>query len=379
MRTVRYAATAIVLGVACVARAGADPASSSSTTVTASGGTSTAPAQSGTQKTDLSQTLFLPDADNHLEIQPATSTPNLQTALGAEADATLSNVGDLPPVRPATPQLTQGEIEASIQRQAEEEKSKDWLLRGYEQQLQSRLGKTSEDQSTNLYYQLASDKDLAKLAGISTIEFSPAAAVTAPRTGASDSDKDAPALRKDPSEESKKSGMTDFMVFKPMINPERPVFTSTWNNPYTSLSYGASRVVTPDAVTTTTDSTEKTSDVNVPSDIEMPGLVAAKSDPLSLGLAADVSDGFSQQEPLPQDPSVLDVPPSLPAYTASAMLQKNYDAALNVPGSVKLAQPPPQLLNPVVYKMPDNSEPIVKVAQPNPVRRALPSPLDIPY
>jgi hypothetical protein len=118
--------------------------------------------------------------------------------------------------------------------------------------------------------------------------------------------------------------------------------------------------------------------VNTPSDIETPGLVAAKSDPLALGLAADVSPGFTQQEPLPQDPSVLDNPPGLPSSTASALLQKNYETALNIPGTVKMAQPP-QLLNPVIYKIPANSEPIVKVVQPNPVRRALPSPLDIPY
>jgi hypothetical protein len=307
--------------------------------------------------------MLLPDTDLHLETQPPAPSSSIGADTFAEAEAALSSQGDLPPARTAAQQPTPGEIQASLQRQAEEEKNKDWLLRGYEEQLQSHFGKDSEDESTNLYYQLATDKNLAKLAGISTME-PPAADTATPR--------------KDPTEEGKKSGMSDITVFKPLINPQRPLFTSVLNNPYTSLSYDASRVVTPDAVTATTDSMEKTSDVNTPSDIETPGLVAAKSDPLALGLPADVSPGFSQQEPLPQDPSVLDNPPGLPSSTASALLQKNYETALNIPGTVKMAQPP-QLLNPVIYKMPANSEPIVKVVQPNPVRRALPSPLDIPY
>ena len=75
---------------------------------------------------------------------------------------------------------------------------------------------------------------------------------------------------------------------------------------------------------------------------------------------------------------MLDSLPTLSPSTATAQLQKNDALALNVPGSLKITEPQP-LANPVIFKLPDNADPVVKVIQPNPVRRAIASPLDIPY
>jgi hypothetical protein len=312
--------------------------------------------------------------------------PGLNANINPNPDA------DLPLFKPVTRQPTQGEIEAYLQRQAEAAKNKDWLVRGYEQQLESRLGKSDADQSSNLYYELATDKELAKLAGLPTLE-TPADAPVAPlRTGVDDSDNGALVLREDPSQKSAKSNEPDIAAFKPLINPKDPALINTWNNPYTSLPYEASpsydttRLVSPGNSTqdnaTTADSTPKTSDVNMPTAIETPGLIASQSDPLSNDITTDPTDlstGFSKQDSLPQDSFELG-PPKAPADTDAAQLQLKYNEALGVPGSFKnVGTQPQQVANPPMFKLPSNAEPVVQTTQPTPVRRPIADPLDIPY
>jgi hypothetical protein len=393
MKSVRHAAAAALLGVACLARADADPASTSSTSstsVTASSGDAATPAKSGTQITDLSKDMLLPSTTvDHPELQPLVPAPNIPVDTGLNATINLNADADLPLLKPVTRQPTQGEIEAYLQRQAEAAKNKDWLVRGYEQQLESRRGKNDADQSTNLYYELSTDKELAKLAGLPTLELPADAPVTTPRTGVNDSDNGALVLREDPSQKTAKSNQPDIAAFKPLINPKDPALINTWNNPYASLpyeaspSYDATRLFSPDNSTqdnsTTADSTPKTSDVNIPTTMETPGLIASQSDPLSKDIAVDLSTGFSQQDSLPQDSFELG-PPKAPPDTDASQLQLKYNESLGVPGSLKNAgTQPQQLANPPMFKLPSNAEPVVQTTQPTPVRRPIADPLVIPY
>lgn len=397
MKSVRYAATAAVLGMACLAQAGADPASTSSTSSASSGDTAT-PAKSETQITDLGKDLLSPGTQDHSDVQSLIPAPNPPADANFNSNLYLNNGGELPVIKPTTPQPTQDEIETYLQRQSEAAKNKDWLLRGYEEQMQAHLGKAANDQSTNLYYTLTTDKDLAKLAGLSTLEPPTETPVTTPRTEPINSDKGALVLREDPSQENAKPRTPDIAAFKPLINPEDPALANSWNNPYTSLLYTAtglapqsSRSTQGDSVQnspTTPDPTVKTSDVSIPTAIETPGLISAQSDPSaqndplarSIAEDGDAASGFSPQDPLPQNPlGLTTLPGSLP-NTDSAQLQLKYDAALGVPGSLKnTGTQPQQLANPPTYKIPANAEPVVKVAQPNPVRRPIADPLIIPY
>jgi hypothetical protein len=204
-----------------------------------------------------------------------------------------------------------------------------------------------------------------------------------------DSDNGALVLREDPSQKTAKSNQPDIAAFKPLINPKDPALINTWNNPYASLpyeaspSYDATRLFSPDNSTqdnsTTADSTPKTSDVNIPTTMETPGLIASQSDPLSKDIAVDLSTGFSQQDSLPQDSFELG-PPKAPPDTDASQLQLKYNESLGVPGSLKNAgTQPQQLANPPMFKLPSNAEPVVQTTQPTPVRRPIADPLVIPY
>src|ERR1700692_3315704 len=85
-------------------------------------------------------------------------------------------------------QPSQADIEAARKQREEAATNKNWLVNSYERQLQSHhQAGSSNDQSSNLYFQLSSNKELAKLAGLPLIGSASAARAPHYRTGASPS------------------------------------------------------------------------------------------------------------------------------------------------------------------------------------------------
>ena len=82
---------------------------------------------------------------------------------------------------------------AAIRKEQEQSaRDKNWLLRGYEQQLQNSAANSSQDQSANLYYQLSSNKELAKLAGVPILDSDDQDSTTTYRKGTPSSGQGAP-------------------------------------------------------------------------------------------------------------------------------------------------------------------------------------------
>jgi hypothetical protein len=303
---------------------------------------------------------------------------------GAGADPSFSDSSGNPyvqtdpdgvPLSVTRPQRGPSPSEAEAYRKIQERAAhdKDWLLRGYEQQLQARdKANAAKDQSANLYYQLSSNKELAKLAGLPDLDLNSPDNTTAYRTGVAPSGSSA-ALRPDTSS-STAIGHSSF--FKPLITPLSAPGAAGMQNLYSSLPVSMappfSGAVSPTATAPKADQYQESLD------IQPPGMVAAKKDPLSSSdLSLDILPGESiEQARAHQNSSKLEL--SLPMD--ANQMHRAQAVTMSPPNAVKAAAPAPATVNavPVVPTEDPNAPlPTSKAPPINPVRAPISNPYDI--
>jgi len=272
--------------------------------------------------------------------------------------------------------LSQPEIDAIRRQQERAVRDKDWLLRGYEKQLQIHAAQ-SQDQSSNLYYQLSSDKQLAKLAGLPSMDDGSDDS-GAYRTGSADSDKDSLALRSDGPSAPKSISSGFGRPFKPLITPLGAPDAAGLHNFYSFVPLSTPSPYSD--VLPKTASESKPGDADDSLDIQTPGMVAAGKDPLmdsgTSDLSLDILPGESIEHARAHqdDETKLELPLPMDA----TQLHNAQAAALTVSGPTKVDQKPaaaPQKAIPVDDQ--DAPLPVSKTPPITPVRAPIANPFDI--
>ena len=274
-----------------------------------------------------------------------------------------------------TKKPSQADVDAFRKQQEEIEQNKNWLLRTYEQQKQHQITSAAKDQGDNLYYQLSTNKELAKLAGLPTVDDTN----TSLHTGATPQGSGNTALRKDSTEEAASSSSG----FKPLISPlsSAPISSITAPLPISMPSL-SSNFLPPEI-----SSTPKADPVRDASDLDTPGMIAARKDPLgdttSSDLDLDVLPGESIQQAREHQDSNLEL--ALPMD--SDRLHQEQSESLKVPGVPSAPKPvaaakPQQQPTPAPVKNtpeddPNAPMPVTQIPQINPIRSPIPSPFDL--
>jgi hypothetical protein len=282
------------------------------------------------------------------------------------------------------PKLSADEINAVKKQQDREDQDKNWLLRGYEQQLHSHADSNSaDDQGANLYFELTSNKELARLAGLQPWDSGASESLTY-RTGASVSQRTAP-LRADASRTTGMSSQRN--LFRPLITPLSAADAAGLHNFYSPIApstvapFYANAASSNPAPTPSRDTRVETED---PADIETPGMVAAERDPLADPSTSDLTLDVLPEESIDharahQD-NYNDVD-QLPAPMDAAQLHKEQSASLQVPGASNPAKAasanavPPKATP--VTEDPEAPMPVSTVPQITPVRAPIANPFDI--
>jgi len=267
---------------------------------------------------------------------------------------------------PRPNQPTASEIAAQKNQAQQDAANKDWLLRSYEEQLRKRGTNQAGGEGDNLYLRLASDKSLSKLSGVTDLSASPADTATALRTGLGNSNKNAVSLRPDPSVTSipkPNPTSTSAPLLKPLITPLGAADAAGLHN-----FYGIKPSATPAPAAKKNDTTR------ISADLDMPGQVAAKNNPLtkaSLTFDSLPDETLPSKRALRADASAAD----LPLGTNEARLQKLNNAALLAPGSVKTVTTANNVST-LKLNLVNDPEP-VKLTPPSPVRQPISSPYSI--
>jgi hypothetical protein len=278
---------------------------------------------------------------------------------------------------------TPEELDAIQKKQAQAALDKNWLVRGYEQQLQSRAeANSSTEQSGNLYYEIGSNKELAKLAGMPDLDTDNQLSL---RTGAPHSTRDPEAAHPDSS--LKVGGaISRNMTFKPLItplgSPEMAGLSSySSSGPHSAVSPFYSEPGHNTAVAKPAAAQPKPADN--PLDLETPGLVAAQKDPLgdpsATDLTLDLLPGESMEHAKAHQDSVNSL--QLPLPSSVDQLHKSQAGQLSVPGSQNLTKSSAPTAPPKASQTPapDPNAPIQATQLPpvNPVRAPIANPFDI--
>jgi len=272
---------------------------------------------------------------------------------------------------PQPKQLTQEDIENSRKQQEQAERDRNWLLLNYEQQLQARdKANASKDQSGNLYYQLSSNKEMAKLAGLPSIDSQEAT------TGTVHASPSAVSLRADAPSTGLSLSHAD--LFKPLVTPLSAPEAAGLHNFYSSLASpfsGISSTVPQASPGYKTDQYEESLD------LETPGMVAAKNpltDTSHADLTLDVLPGESIEQAQAHQDSNAKL--ELQGPMDADQLHKQQTGALSPPtapnaSKTTAANPAPTPAVPTAD--PSAPTPVSEAPQVNPVRGPIANPYDI--
>jgi hypothetical protein len=285
------------------------------------------------------------------------------------------------PIAVTRPQkkATQEEVEALHKAQVEAELNKNWLLRSYEQQLQNHdaADPAHSNKDSNLYYQLSSDKELAKLAGIPYLDPTLHDGSTTFRTSTDHPDSGTVSLRTDPSSAptptaDPEAAKAPKSIFQPLVTPLGAPDAAGLHNFYSSL---------PVAMTPPFAGTGPTQPAPAPTsetpDIDTPGMVAAEKDPLmdksSYDLTLDILPGETPEQAREHQENNSKL--ELPEAPDADQLHREQAAALTPLGATKTVS-----LAPVVKPAPidfDAPLPVNKIPPISPVRGPIANPYDI--
>ena len=277
-------------------------------------------------------------------------------------------------------QLSPNEIRELREQQTRAAREKNWLLRGYAQEVQSRAGNSTQSQSANFYNQLSSNPDLARLAGMPDLYTDGRDEALTFRTGATEPHQSTSALRNEASAPGIRGPSTGGNIFKPLITPLSSPEAAGMHNFYSALPGPA---VTPfygslgPKVTVSSSSRSEDS-----TDIETPGMISDKNNPLadpgSSDLTLDMLPGESVEEARAHQDNNNNL--ELPVVMDADRLHQTQAATLHAPvppngaKTQTAATPPPK---PAPTEDPEAPTPVSRVPQINPVRAPIASPFDI--
>jgi hypothetical protein len=251
-----------------------------------------------------------------------------------------------------SPQVAAAENLLLKKNEKKEDDNRDWLVRGYEQQLQARAHAEGDPvDETNLYAELSGDKDLAKAAGISPTDYTSMVANVDLHTGESSNKSDA--LRPDPAlNAGTPTAPAQAPFFKPFLGPAATDETATVASPFAApspisapfaapLSFGSRS--TPDTTGTTSDDlSEPANNTANPSDMDIPGMTAAESSPATRESMDLTTEDLLPGEVAPPERPHHDLSLELPVASNADRLQKLQDAALSLPGQPEQAPKKPE-------------------------------------
>ena len=249
--------------------------------------------------------------------------------------------------------------------------NREWLVRGYEQQVQARSSKSAESSNYNLYSELSGNKDLAKIAGIDNAEFTTPPELIDFHTDGHSDQTDA-SLRPDPGVQTSAS---------PELAPRKSLyFSSSYLDefkagaPYAAPSPIASTDLAPLSITPA----ENREDVPAtsryrptdPGAMDIPGMTAAEANPASANLSSeDLPGGNTRFSSTATSDLSLD-----PTVTTNAeRLDKVRQTQLLAPGQV--AKKPTPVVSQVKVPAPSDTEQMVP--DPGSQRVHLDDPFDI--
>lgn len=294
-----------------------------------------------------------------------------------------TTIPDVPSYDPETtppPTETRNSLTPQESAALQEKKYNDsnWLLQGYEESM--RQNSTSQEDTTtreknDLYLQITSDPELAKIAGVPFHAPSDPSSVTTFHTGAANPAQSDATLRDDPSLKSNDKKNKPF--FSQFLQPFLAPLNSSEGKTTNANFYGNS---TSNAdlpkMTSPLESSPQDADTD-PLTLETPGLTAAQGDPLlnkggvdssldtlpgeSMAHAEAHQDFFTSSEP--------------PAGSDMVQMQKQQKNSLNPPEAPRTA--PPIAISPLLLTPQDTSSaPKFGVAAPAPVRPHVADPRD---
>jgi len=271
---------------------------------------------------------------------------------------------------------SQAQLDAIHKQQEQAALDKNWLLRDYEKQVRARAAKSSEDQSANLYYQLSSNKELAKLAGVPALDSDDQDG-TAP---VPHSDQDSVKLRADASSAATSAFPSHANLFKPLITPLSAPEVAGQPNFYSSLPFSMASPIS--GGPSQTPPAPKTDHYQDSSDLETPGMVAAEKNPLMDASAPDLTLDILPGESIEQAKAHQDNNNTLalPLPMDANQLHKEQAATLSissVPNAVQTPTPAPVPVKSVPIDDEDAPLPVNSVPPINPVRSPIANPYDI--
>jgi hypothetical protein len=303
--------------------------------------------------------------------------------------------------KPQSVKISPEQMDQIRKEQAKAEADKDWLIRGYEQQLKARAAAkaadhVTDDQSSNLYYQLSKNKDLAKLAGLTPIDSDGADTSPAYRTGQPPSQPDPSSLRADPSSTASTtphsnttSPLSHAAGLKPLIMPLSAPEAAGLHNFYSSLPVAMPSLIGGDPSKTAASNTPSANTASAPTrkpesqdstDIETPGMIAAEKNPFSnidsRDLTLDVLPGqtIEQAKANRLNNNTLELP--LPMTVDQ--LHKTLPRALPVDSTAPAAQATPAApAKPIQTNEADEPLPVSKEPLIVPVHSPIANPFDI--
>ena len=264
--------------------------------------------------------------------------------------------------KPRPEQLSPDEIAAFRKQQAQAELDRNWLVRGYESELKKN---SNSDESSNLYYQISSNRDLAKLAGLPDVGDDNDSSNNQPQPS---TQPPVPENRR-PAGAAMQSGGA---FLKPFITPMSAPTAAGLPNFYSSLGgspYGSP--AGPPAV-----AKPSRAPAEDPADIDTPGMIAADKNPETLDLSLDVLPGESVEHARDhQDNNTL---LTLPMAPDADQLHRAQAVAFAPQGTAPPATAPTSvtpkavLVNPADAPVPVSQAPVI-----NPERAPIANPYDI--
>jgi len=217
------------------------------------------------------------------------------------------------------PQSSSSANQSSAKSKERSAANQDWLLRAYEQQLQQNSADVPGSSSSNLYYRIATDKNLSKLAGVSTIDSLAGGATL--KTGVNRGGQGTLSLRPDSSTPAATTSPTKSLL-TPLITPLGAADAAGLRNFYGTIP----------AAPVPKKATIKSGD------LDMPGKIAADNNPLtrdSLTFDSLPDDTGSSKSSHHDSISKTE----LPLSSNAAQVQKLTDASLTAKGSTRTNAP----------------------------------------
>jgi len=308
---------------------------------------------------------------------PSDDSPDSNPYTQYDADGVPLSVTQAQPRQPSP-----DEIKEAQQAQAKAEADKNWLLRAYEQQMQSHAANSSEDQSANVYYQISTNKELAKLAGVPLLDLDAGTSTPSYRTGEAQPGHSTAPLRSDSSSTSIAGPQARGFLLKPLITPLSEADAAGMHDFYSSLP--TSSVAPFYGSTSPKPTAPAAAHPDDSSDIETPGMIAAENNTLldtsatDMNANLDLLPGESVEQAKAHQDSANNL--ELPLPMDASQLHKTQAAALSAqtaPTTAKKQTSAPVPAQAAPTDDPDAPIPVSKVPQINPGRPAIANPYDI--